>query len=249
MARKILVPVVLGLILVLAGSCGRGAKKAIDLAQTAVDEAKDAGAPDYAAEEYKSAEDYLSKAKQQFDERDFRPAKTNAVAAKDQADLAKKRALDRKTEAEAEAKKAAEEAAAKKPEETTTEYNVSSLSEKPVPIEEQAKAALKDILFDFDSSEISEENRQILADDGKWLGQNPDLKITIEGHCDERGSVDYNLALGERRAKSIRDYLVSLGISPSRLNIISYGESMPLDPGHTEDAWAKNRRVHFAISK
>jgi len=247
MARKILVPVFLALLLVFAASCGGGAKRAIDVAQTAIDQAKEAGAPQYAAEEYKSAEDYLSKAKQQFDERDFRPAKTNAVAAKDQADLAKKRALDRKAAAVGGEKEGIAEG--RQPEDLTTDYNVSSLSEQPAAIEDQARAALKDVHFDFDSSEITEENRQILANDVEWLEQNSKVKVTIEGHCDERGSIDYNLALGERRAKAVRDYLVSLGIDHRRLSIISYGESMPLDPGHNEDAWAKNRRAHFAISK
>jgi len=73
------------------------------------------------------------------------------------------------------------------------------------------------------------------------------VKILIEGHCDERGTEEYNLALGEKRAKSTMDYLVSLGISPDRLRIISYGKSQPLDPGHDETAWAKNRRAQFLI--
>ncbi len=73
------------------------------------------------------------------------------------------------------------------------------------------------------------------------------VKIQIEGHCDERGTAEYNLALGERRANSAKKYLVSLGIPADRLSTISYGKEMPLDPGHNEEAWAKNRRAHFII--
>ena len=73
------------------------------------------------------------------------------------------------------------------------------------------------------------------------------MKIQIEGHCDERGTIEYNLALGERRANSAKNYLISLGISPDRISTISYGEEKPLDPGHNEEAWAKNRRAHTII--
>jgi peptidoglycan-associated lipoprotein len=103
--------------------------------------------------------------------------------------------------------------------------------------------------FAFDSAELDDLAKEILVNNAKWLKDHPELKVQIEGHCDERGTEEYNLALGERRAKAVRDYLVSLGISPSRISIISYGESMPLDPGHNESAWAKNRRAHFAIVK
>jgi len=245
MAKRILGSMFLVLALILAVSCGKDAKKAIDAAQTAVDDAKSAGADQYAPDEYKSAEDYLTKAREQYDQRDYKPSKASALAAKDQADLAKKRAEDRKAEEE----KGGIGAAEQKPGQPTEAYNVSSLSEQQLAIEDQAKAALTDAHFGFDSSELSEENKQVLVDNSKWLEQHPEVKLTIEGHCDERGSTEYNLALGERRAKAVRDYLVSLGIDHARLNILSFGESMPLDPGHTEDAWAKNRRVHFAISK
>lgn len=249
MAKRILGSMIMVLALVFAVSCGKDAKKAIDDAQTAINDAKDAGAEQYAPDEYKSAEDYLSTAQGQYDKKDYKPAKASALASKDQADLAKKRATDRKSEEE-QAKAPAP--AGKGPEELgkqTEAYNVSSLSEQPVPVDEAAKAVLKDLNFDFDSTELSEAAKQTLVDISKWLGVHPDVKITIEGHCDERGSTEYNLALGERRAKAVRDYLVSLGVDHGRLNIISYGESMPLDPGHNEAAWAKNRRAHFVISK
>jgi len=108
---------------------------------------------------------------------------------------------------------------------------------------------LLDINFAFDRSELSEKARGILNGTAALLKEFPRVKIQIEGHCDERGSTDYNLALGERRAASVRDYLIALGIPSQRLSTISYGEEMPLDTGHHEEAWAKNRRAHMIITE
>lgn len=101
--------------------------------------------------------------------------------------------------------------------------------------------------FDFDKSDLNPEARAILSDNARKLEQNLEVYIRLEGHCDERGTVEYNLALGERRARSVRDYLVNYGINPGRITIISYGKERPIDPGHSEDAWAKNRRAEFVI--
>lgn len=107
---------------------------------------------------------------------------------------------------------------------------------------------LKDIYFDFDKYDVRPEDALILKENAALLNKYPSVKIQIEGHCDERGTNEYNLALGERRANSTKNYLVSLGISPDRISIISYGEEKPLDPGHGEEAWAKNRRAHTIIT-
>ncbi len=115
-------------------------------------------------------------------------------------------------------------------------------------LEEANKAGyLKMIHFDYDKYNIRDDARPVLAQNAAWLKKFPSVKVLIEGHCDERGTEEYNLALGERRAKATFDYLVSLGISPDRMKIISYGKSQPLDPGHNEEAWAKNRRAQFTI--
>lgn len=106
---------------------------------------------------------------------------------------------------------------------------------------------LKDIHFDFDKFDIRPGNTVILKENAEILKKYPKVKIQIEGHCDERGTNEYNLALGERRANSTKNYLVSLGISPDRISTISYGEEKPLDPGHNEEAWGKNRRAHTVI--
>ena len=112
-----------------------------------------------------------------------------------------------------------------------------------------ADGPLKDINFDYDSSELSSTATRVLSSNASWIKSNPDSPVKVEGHCDERGTNEYNLALGQRRAQSTFDFLRSLGVSSSQLSIITYGEEMPLDPGHTEGAWAKNRRVHFAVSQ
>ncbi|MBN1223616.1 MAG: peptidoglycan-associated lipoprotein Pal [Candidatus Aminicenantes bacterium] len=103
------------------------------------------------------------------------------------------------------------------------------------------------INFDYDKYFIRDDAKPILESNAAWLSKWKTVKLLIEGHCDERGTEEYNLALGEKRAKSTMDYLVSLGISADRLKIISYGKSQPLDPGQSEAAWAKNRRAQFTI--
>lgn len=109
---------------------------------------------------------------------------------------------------------------------------------------------LKMIHFDFDKSFIREDAKPVLEANAAWLNKWKSVKALIEGHCDERGTEEYNMALGERRARSTVDYLISLGIQPDRLKTISYGKSQPLDMGHNEIAWAKNRRAQFtAIEK
>jgi peptidoglycan-associated lipoprotein len=105
-----------------------------------------------------------------------------------------------------------------------------------------------DINFDFDKYDLKPRAREILADKAHFMKNYPTVKVLIEGHCDERGTNEYNLALGERRARAAMNYLISLGIDANRISIISYGEERPLDPGHNEEAWAKNRRAHFVIT-
>ncbi len=109
--------------------------------------------------------------------------------------------------------------------------------------------ALENIYFNFDSSGLSDAARQSLVKNFKVLKQNPQLRIRVEGNCDERGSAEYNLALGERRAQAAVRYLNTLGVQTGRLSTISYGKEKPADSGHDENAWAKNRRDEFVISK
>jgi peptidoglycan-associated lipoprotein len=105
----------------------------------------------------------------------------------------------------------------------------------------------QDVYFEFDDASLNWEAMSVLKQKVRWLKANPDVSVVIQGHCDERGTEAYNIALGQRRAQSILTYLVNAGIDPSRLQAVSYGEEMPVDSGHNESAWAKNRRGHFQI--
>ncbi len=115
--------------------------------------------------------------------------------------------------------------------------------------ERAAASGLERIHFDFDQYVLTDEAKAILAKDAGLLRAAPAVKVLIEGYCDERGSDEYNLALGEKRALATKNYLVSLGVEADRLSVISYGEEMPLDPAHTPEAWAKNRRADFKVKR
>jgi peptidoglycan-associated lipoprotein len=114
---------------------------------------------------------------------------------------------------------------------------------------DQLQGELQKIYFNFDSADLSDDSRSNLSKNAEMLSKRAGVKIRIEGNCDERGSDEYNMALGERRARAARDYLVNLGVQGERISIISYGEEKPVDPGHDEAAWAKNRRDEFIIVK
>ena len=104
------------------------------------------------------------------------------------------------------------------------------------------------MFFDFDSTDVNAAGQAVLNENAELLKRYPTWVVTVEGHCDERGTAEYNLALGERRALSARNYLVSLGIPGDRLRTVSYGKEFPFDPGRSEEAYAKNRRAHFVVT-
>lgn len=114
--------------------------------------------------------------------------------------------------------------------------------------EETTASNLRDAYFDFDDAGLREDAKAALDGNAKYMESHGSMNVVIEGHCDERGSVEYNLALGEKRARAAKDYLVAYGIPASRMTTISYGKERPFDTGHTEEAWAQNRRAHF-VSK
>ena len=154
---------------------------------------------------------------------------------------------------EEEARRKAEEEARRREMERQAAVREESLKEESLT-EEKERTRLErdifeneDILFEFDSAKLSEEAQQILRTKAEWLRKNPRAQVIIEGHCDERGTNEYNLALGDRRAFSAKAFLIDLGISLSRLTTVSYGEERPLDSRSDEEAWAKNRRAHFVI--
>ena len=153
--------------------------------------------------------------------------------------------------AKAEAERIAKEREAKLSEEAAKKDLEKGLVAKKEPGIEGVvfeSSLLKDIYFDFDKYDIRPGDTAILKENAALLKKYPKVKIQIEGHCDERGTIEYNLALGERRANSTKNYLVTSGVSPERISTISYGEEKPIDPGHSEEAWAKNRRAHTIIT-
>ena len=117
------------------------------------------------------------------------------------------------------------------------------------PSQYRAESALKTIHFDFDKSDIRPGDAKILDANAAWLTANPKLLVLIEGHCDERGTAEYNLALGERRAKATQTYLVSRGVQAERITTVSYGEERPACTEHTEKCWATNRRAQFLVKE
>lgn len=137
---------------------------------------------------------------------------------------------------------------ARVPSETVTERTLdrAAQDESRMPLE-QLQAGLKDIYFDYDRYDIREDAKTVLREVAALLSRNKSLRVVVEGHCDDRGTNEYNLALGDRRARSARDYLVSLGIPSDRIDTVSYGEEKPLCSDQTEACWAKNRRGHFVL--
>jgi peptidoglycan-associated lipoprotein len=129
----------------------------------------------------------------------------------------------------------------------------------PQPVAEDAIASgsideinrnspLKPVFFGFDESEVDAAGQRVLESNAEVLKKYPAWQISIEGHADERGTAEYNRALGERRAVAARNYLVSLGVAADRVKTVSYGKEFPFDPGHNEQAWSKNRRAHFVVT-
>jgi peptidoglycan-associated lipoprotein len=228
-----------------AGSCGQKALDKIGAAKQAVEDARTAEAPQYAPDEFRSAEESLILAQDEYDKYRFRSSEAEAIKAEAEARNALEIALAERARLAEQQRKLREQEEAER-----LAYNVSSLygSTLTEPTEEEmARTALHDVHFAYDSSGLSEAADTILEMNAKWLADHPAINVEIEGHTDERGTDDYNQGLGARRARSVYDRMLKLGIDASRMRTVSYGESVPLDPASTEEAWAKNRRVHFAV--
>ncbi len=115
--------------------------------------------------------------------------------------------------------------------------------------EEESLFEFKDALFELDKYNIRPDARAVLDSVASWLNDHTDINILIEGHCDERGTNEYNLALGEKRAKAARDYLISRGVSSKRMSTITYGEEKPVCSSRNENCWQRNRRAHFVVTR
>lgn len=134
------------------------------------------------------------------------------------------------------------------PDERITEQKLAKIeTREEIPMYEEERDIFKDINFDFDKYDIRPDAKPVLEGIASWLLKNSSTKLSVEGHCDERGTSEYNLALGDRRARAARDYLIALGVSSNRIETISYGEEKPFCTEKTEACWAKNRRAHFVV--
>ncbi len=134
-----------------------------------------------------------------------------------------------------------------------TVINEDALSSDEVKVDKieqwNKEEVLEDVYFGFDKSTLTAESREVLAKHAKWLKEHSDINVVIEGHCDERGTEQYNMALGDRRANAVKNYLISLGVPDYRLKTRSFGEMFPKVKEHNEWAWAQNRRAHFVLKK
>ena len=238
-------------LLVIASGCYKTPPE-LEEARKALQKASEAEAPKYVPQAYQSAEDLLRQAEKADVEKEEDECREKSIAARDAAENAYKAALE---EAERQRRLAQEEAERKKREAEEAERRrreEEAERRRQAMLEQQRKMKLSrinsmKIHFDFDRAEIRPDAEPVLRELAELLREFPNKPITIEGHCDERGSEEYNLALGEQRAESAKRYLMSLGIDEMRMETISYGESRPIDPASNEEAWAKNRRAEFKV--
>jgi len=228
-----------------SGTCGKQAMQRIDDATAAIESARDADAPRHAPKRFTTAEEKLKEAQDLYDGYRFRFAEESATEAETLAGEALELSMAAKTRIEEEARKAAEDEA-----KLAEAQNPSSLFDDDLNMEiggDGPKFALKDINFGLDSDQLNQSAKEVLDHNAKWLLEHPNVKFEIEGHCDERGTDEYNQALGARRARAVYDHMAAKGVGADRMKTISYGESIPIDPGENESAWGRNRRAHFAV--
>jgi peptidoglycan-associated lipoprotein len=132
--------------------------------------------------------------------------------------------------------------------EKVTEQKIETVESKDSAEKSAGKEGMfADVLFDYDKYDVRDNYKPVLQAISVWMSKNSDARLSIEGHCDERGTNEYNLALGDRRAKAAKDFLVSLGVASAKIDTLSYGEEKPLCNAQTEECWAKNRRAHFVV--
>ncbi len=212
------------------GACATPPKKALSDAQKALLDAR--GVKDCADDKYKAAKRLLDEAEKLSAQKKYDEAERKAKAAK-------KLALEAKAEGKSNWEKCKKQ------------QELANKAEHPEPKTDEQdqqpdeKLTLETVHFDYDSSELSEQARSILQQNARWIKEHADRQITLEGHTDERGTTEYNLALGENRARTVRQFLIQLGVDASRLSILSYGEEKPVAFGATPADYAKNRRVEF----
>ena len=219
---------VLALAVLIAGCPRNIPQPEIDAAEQAMQDIE--STKDCAPETYQAAKTMMDRARALLKEERYEEAKTALIAAKQLAEKARK---------ECDEKKKADELAAQKqpePEPAAREVEIEK---------DTGPDRMVTVFFGFNESTLTDEARASLNNNAEYLRHHEGQRVQLEGHCDSRGSTEYNLALGERRAMAVRKYLVKLGVNPKRLEIISYGEERPTDPAQNEEAWSQNRRAEF----
>ena len=228
-SRSWLVLICLGLAVLVAG-CPKPPKKALADAENALLDAR--GVKDCASEEYEAAKRLLDEAQELSEAGEYDKAERKAKAAKKLAIKAKKTG-EANWEDCKEQEKVAEKARGEDEEKTQQ------------PGDGKKTRELKTVFFSYDSADLTAKSREKLQNNATWIENHPNTQIRLEGHTDERGTPEYNLALGESRARTVRQFLIKLGIDGSRLDVLSYGEEKPRAYGTTPEDFAKNRRVEF----
>jgi peptidoglycan-associated lipoprotein len=217
-----------GLILL---ACGGVPQQQLDEAESALLDA--ILAKKCAPDQYRAAQMMMEKAQAQSDAGDYDAAESSARAARKLAEKARNKALLRKADC-------------LRPKDDPTD--VSEFIDPSAGADQNKDSGgLQTVLFQYNAFDLTPDARKSMASNAAWLNRNTDAKVTVEGHCDSRGSTEYNLALGEKRALVVRKYLVSLGVDGSRLAIISYGEEQPAEYGENDRAWGRNRRAEFTV--
>ncbi len=226
------------LILVFMAGCPKAPQKALDDAERALLDAQDKS--DCAGEKYRAAEKLLEEARVLVEKKDYDGAERKARAAE-------KLALEAREYADLNWEDC----------QRRLELARQAQNPKPAPVEEstgsdydeEEQLRLSTLYFGYDSSEVASDSRNALEENVRWLRTNKDKPVVLEGHTDERGTAEYNLSLGEKRARGVRQYLIQLGIDGDRLSILSYGEEKPAAYGQTESDFSRNRRVEFIPQK
>jgi peptidoglycan-associated lipoprotein len=238
--------------------CAKSPQDDISAAESALRAARDAGARECAPEQFKSAEEMMARTYKLNDDKDYDKAKETAVTTKELSEVARFEAQKNVTGGCKPGEPSAN--AATDATGDGARLSGSGMSESDVAKEVAATKTgegslgegtlvrgLKAVYFEYDQANLSPDALTIIGENSEWLKDRPTAKVQIEGHTDERGTAEYNLALGERRAKAVRDALVRLGIEKERVTTISYGEETPAERGSTEAAYSKNRRAEFVV--
>lgn len=233
----------------LAIGCSEPPLEEIAAAEAAMQDARDANAPTLASEAYAAAEEAMTETYRLNDAKEYDQARDKAIETRRLAERARDLALQAKrSKGEVDETDEGDGGRLDLKNEAETRAEIESSEIGAGSMEEGARIAdLEPVYFDFDDYAIRDDQMDKVHTAADWLKGHPSAEVVLEGHTDERGSADYNMVLGQRRAESVQDLLVSLGVEAERIEVQSFGEELPAATGHDESAWARNRRVEFVL--